>query len=85
MKLLLEFSEKDFENLRKFGAAVEKQIGSVYVGTDNLCAYFDYPPELAALLRPVAGNSYPPEKLQIILNKLKNGTITFELNSAKPQ
>ena len=53
MKLHLTFEEKDFENLRAFDKAVKRQLGSnVYTGTNSLCLYFDYPPALAAMLRP---------------------------------
>ncbi len=54
MKLQLKFEESDFETLRSFEKAVKRQLGSrVYVGTDSLCFYFDYPKELAARLRPL--------------------------------
>jgi hypothetical protein len=53
MTLNLKFEEKDFETLRKFEAAVKKQLGpNVYVGADSLCFYFDYPKALTAMLRP---------------------------------
>jgi hypothetical protein len=54
MKLTLTFEEKDFETMRTFDKAVKRQLGpNVYVGTDNLCFFFDYPKELAARLRPM--------------------------------
>ena len=54
MTLNLKFEEKDFETLRTFDKAVKRQLGpNVYVGTDSLCFYFDYPKELAARLRPM--------------------------------
>lgn len=53
MKLNLKFEEKDFETLRAFDKAVKRQLGpNVYVGTDSLCFYFDYPMELVQRLRP---------------------------------
>ncbi len=56
--LKLKFEEKDFQTFRSFENAVERQAGSnVYVGTDSLCLYFDYPKELKAMLRPF------PEKM----------------------
>jgi hypothetical protein len=69
MKIHLTFEDADFENLRKFEKAVEKQLGNhVYVGTNSMCLYFDYPKELAAMLRPC-----PPEK-----------KYEFDLESSKP-
>lgn len=60
MKVTLKFEEKDFMNMRSFEKAVKKQLGPrVYVGTDSLCFYFDYPKELVAMLRPY------PEKVQL--------------------
>lgn len=54
MKVSLKFEEKDFETLRTFEKAVKRQLGNnVYVGTDSLCLYFDYPQELVARLRPL--------------------------------
>ena len=54
MTLNLKFEEKDFETLRTFDKAVKRQLGpNVYVGTDSLCFYFDYPKELVARLRPM--------------------------------
>ena len=58
MTLNLKFEEKDFETLRTFDTAVKKQFGkNVYVGTNNLCFYFDYPKELVERLRPHCTNS----------------------------
>jgi hypothetical protein len=54
MKLNLKFEDKDFATLRAFETAVRKQLGkNVYVSGDSLCFYFDYPKELAAMLRPM--------------------------------
>ena len=54
MTLNLKFEEKDFENLRAFDKAVKRHLGpNVYVGTNSLCFYFDYPKELVARLRPM--------------------------------
>lgn len=69
MKLNLKFEEKDFENMRAFEKAVKKQLGNnVYVGTNNLCFFFEYPKELTAMLRP-----FPPNK-----------QLEFELESSLP-
>jgi len=39
--------------MRAFDKAVKRQLGpNVYVGTDSLCFYFDFPNELRAMLRP---------------------------------
>ena len=55
MKLHLTFEDKDFENMRAFDKAVKRQLGpNVYVGSDSLCFYFDFPKELSAMLRPFA-------------------------------
>ena len=60
MTLNLKFEEKDFATLRTFDKAVKAQLGpNVYVGTNSLCFYFDYPPALVAMLRPY------PEKVQL--------------------
>lgn len=68
MKINLKFKPEDFNSFKDFTKAVEKQLGKdVYVGTDNLCWYFEYPKELKAMLRPY------PEKQQL----------EFELNSEK--
>jgi hypothetical protein len=54
MRLQLKFEESDFETLRSFDKAVKRQLGpNVYVGTDSLCFYFDYPKELVQRLRPL--------------------------------
>lgn len=69
MKVALKFEETDFKTLRSFEDAVRKQLGPhVYVGTDSLCWYFDYPKELRAMLRPF------PEKVQL----------EFALESSQP-
>ena len=69
MKRHLTFTDADFENLRKFEKAVERQIGNhVYVGTDSMCLYFDYPKDLVKMLRPM------PE----------NKVYEFDLESSKP-
>lgn len=58
MRLQLKFEENDFENLRAFDKAVKRQLGpNVYVGTDSLCFYFDFPKELSARLRPFGNNN----------------------------
>jgi len=68
MTLKLQFVPKDFENFRAFEKAVNRQLGNkAYVGTDSLCLYFDYPPELKAMLRP-----FPPkEQLEFELTPSK--------------
>ena len=69
MTLVLKFEPKDFGSFKSFEQAVKKKLGqNVYVGTDSLCFYFDYPKELAAMLRPF------PVKEQL----------EFELNSFRP-
>lgn len=69
MKLNLKFEESDFESMRTFEKAIKRQLGNaVYVGTDSLCFYFDYPKELVQMLRP-----FPPTK-----------QLEFELNSSLP-
>lgn len=53
MKINLKFEEKDFENFRAFEKAIQKQLGNnIYVGTESLCLYFDYPKKLQAMIRP---------------------------------
>ncbi len=70
MTLNLKFEENDFETLRSFDKAVKRQLGpNVYVGTDSLCFYFDYPKELSAMLRPFAP---------------KGGQLEFTLESSLP-
>jgi len=72
MKLQLTFTEADFENMRAFDKAVKRQLGpNVYVGSDSLCFYFDFPKELSAMLRPFA----PKEA---------NGQYEFNLESSLP-
>jgi hypothetical protein len=86
MKLLLEFTEGELENFRTFSQSVEKQLGNVYVGTNSLCVYYDYPKELAGLLRPTAGNPYVSDaELAELKHKLKSGKLVFEIFSSKPQ
>ena len=66
MKINLKFEESDFTSMQSFEKAIKKQLGNrVYVGTDSLCFYFDYPSKLKNMLRP-----YPKEK-----------QLEFELNS----
>lgn len=69
MKVMLTFNESDFEGFRNFEKSVKKQLGNnVYVGTDSLCLYFDYPKELRDMLRP-----FPPKT-----------QLEFELESSLP-
>jgi hypothetical protein len=69
MKLQLKFEEKDYENMRAFDRAVKRQLGNnVYVGTNSLCFYFEYPKELCEMLRP-----FPSQK-----------QMEFELESSCP-
>ncbi|HOS16174.1 MAG TPA: hypothetical protein PKX15_04070 [Bacteroidales bacterium] len=64
MKLTLKFQDQDFETLRKFDSAVKRQLGpNVYVGTDYLCFYFDFPKKLSERLRPHA----PKGELEVTL------------------
>ena len=57
MTINLKFNPEDFNSFKSFEKAVQKQLGNnIYVGTDSLCLYFDYPKELAAQLRPFAAN-----------------------------
>jgi len=71
MKLHLTFEEKDFENMRAFDKAVKRQLGpNVYVGTDSLCFYFDFPNELSKMLRPFAPKA--------------SGQFEFDLESSLP-
>lgn len=86
MKVLLELSEKDFENMRALDKSANRQLGNVYVGTNSMCVYFDYPNALAGLLRPKAGNAYlSAEEYEKFQNQLKTGSVIFELESSKPQ
>ena len=49
----LKFEDADFVNMRAFEKAVRKQLGpNVYVNSDSLCFYFEYPKALRAMLRP---------------------------------
>jgi len=69
MTLHLKFEEKDFATLKSFEKAVYRQLGNnVYVGTDSLCFYFDYPKELVARLRP----SYKGNQLEFELESSKS-------------
>ena len=53
MNIMLEFKRSDFESFKAFEKSVKTQLGSnVYVGSDSLCLYFDYPKELRDMLRP---------------------------------
>ena len=86
MKVILQFEEKDFDSLREFGKALERQCGKTYAGTDSFCVYFDYPKELSAMLRPVAGNTFDREKLLTQWDLLKSGgKLTFEVTSSKEE
>ncbi len=70
MKTSLKFLKSDFDSFSSFKKSVEKQLGSnVYVGTDSLSVYFDYPDSLKKMLRPY------PDKEQF----------EFELESSKPE
>jgi len=82
MKVTLTFEKKDFATLREFGKALERQVGKSYAGTDSFCLYFDYPKELAALLRPSQGAS---DKAKEMFAKLEVGPVTFELDSSKEE
>ena len=70
MKTLnLKFEEKDFNSFKDFEKSVRKQVGNnVYIGTNSLCLYFDYPAGLVAMLRPL------PRDVQL----------EFELTSSVP-
>lgn len=69
MKINLTFTEADFKDMRTFEKSVKKQIGNnVYVGTNSLCLFFDYPQPLVNMLRP-----FPPSK-----------QLEFELESSLP-
>ena len=55
---LIYIKDEDFRDLKSFEKAVKAQLGkNVYVGTDSLCFYFDFPRDLANMLRP-----FPTEK-----------------------
>lgn len=64
MVVNLKFEKSDFDSMRSFEKSVQQQLGNnIYVGTDSLCLYFDYPKELKDMLRP-----YPPkEQLEFTL------------------
>jgi len=69
MKLNLKFEDADFESMKTFEKAIKRQTGNtVYVGTDSLCVFFDFPKKLSAMLRP-----FPSEK-----------QFEFELESSCP-
>jgi hypothetical protein len=54
MTLNLKFEEKDFDTMRTFEKAVKRQLGeNLYVGTNSLYFFFDFPKELVARLRPL--------------------------------
>ena len=58
MKLHLTFEKTDFKTMRDFDKAVKRQLGpNVYVGSDYLCFFMEYPKELRDMLRP-----YPPKE-----------------------
>lgn len=80
MKVTLTFEKKDFDNLREFEKAVEKQCGKTYVSGEYLCWYFDWPAELKTLLSPVQRGSDLHKKLMAELDK---GTVSFQLESSK--
>ncbi len=53
MTINLKFQEADFESMRSLEKAIKKQLGqNVYVGTNSMCLYFDYPPAMVAMIRP---------------------------------
>lgn len=84
MNALLTFSQDDFQSFKNFEKAVKRQLGSnIYVGTNSLCLYFDYPKELCALLRPPQGNAYvTQEKMDELL---KQEQLVFNLESSLPE
>lgn len=70
MTLNLNFVAEDFNSFKSFEKSVLKQLGkTVYVGTNSLCLYFDYPKELSDQLRPCC----------------KPSQLEFTLDSSKPQ
>lgn len=78
MKLQLTFELADFDNLRTFEKAVKRQVGNnVYVGTDSMCLYFDYPKELRDRLRPSVAKF-------IKMEMKEKETFTVELESSLP-
>jgi len=53
MELTLKFEPKDFESFKTFEKSVSRQVGNhIYVGSDSMCVYFDYPAALKEMLRP---------------------------------
>ena len=64
MQINLKFELSDFDTFKSFEKSVKSQLGDrIYVGTSSLCLYFDYPKDLAAMLKP-----YPPKKqLEFVL------------------
>ena len=82
MKVTLTFEKKDFATLREFEKAVEKQCGKTYVSGSYLCWYFDFPAELQTLLSPVQRGS---DKYKELAAQLENGSVSFELESTKPE
>lgn len=82
MKVTLTFEKKDFDTLREFGKAVERQAGKCYVGTDNFCCFFEYPEELKALLRPSEARS---DKTKALLAKLGGENMTFVVESSREE
>ena len=64
----LKFEVKDFDSFKAFEKAVQKQVGNnVYVGSDSLCVYYEYPKELKAMLRPYAEK----QQLEFTLTSIK--------------
>lgn len=65
MQVKVTFKPEDFKTMRTFESAVRRQLGkNVYVGTDSMCIYLDYPKELKAMLRP-----FPPaQQLEFTLD-----------------
>ena len=82
MKVTLTFEKKDFATFREFEKAVEKQCGKTYVSGTYLCWYFDLPAEMQTLLSPVQRGS---DKYNEAVAKLENGSVSFELESVKPE
>lgn len=83
MNVKLTFSQNDFNSLKDFEKSVKRQLGNnIYVGTNSMCLYFDYPKELCAMLRPPQGNAYlDAEKLNELLTKEQ---LEFNLESSVP-
>lgn len=83
MNVNLTFSQTDLQSFKDFEKAVKRQVGNnVYVGTNSMCLYFDYPKELCAMLRPV-GNSYLDNEKHLEL--LKQEQLVFNLESSLPE